>query len=329
MKSSKTTQTKYTTQYGQILRAIKKYPKIVVFRHVIPDFDALGTQWGVATWIKENFPKKQVKVVGEDHPTFTPRLYPKMQKVSNKFFDKNTLAIVVDTANQERIDDPRHHLANMVIKIDHHPNVQPYGDICLVETDTCAASELWMRILTYYGLKKFHLSKKTATFLYSGIAGDSGRFMYKSTTPGTFLMAKTLLETGINAHDDVYLKMYEKTLEDLKITAYLLNHYHVSPKGVAYYVLSHQEQSDLGMLAAQGKDNVNLFSNIQGVHIWCSISEDIKDKVWRVSIRSKKVTINQIAQKYSGGGHAQASGCKLSKIEDLPNLIADLDKLLK
>jgi phosphoesterase RecJ-like protein len=314
--------------YLAILAAIKKYPKIVVFRHVIPDFDALGTQWGVATWIKENFPSKQVKVVGEDHPTFTPRLYPKMQKVSDKFFDKKTLSIVVDTANMERIDDARFSKAAMVIKIDHHPNVNPYGDICLVETETCAASELWMKMIGVFGTN-FKLSKKTATFLYSGIAGDSGRFMYKSTSPQTFEIAKRLLETGINAHDDVYLKMYEKTLEDLKVTAYLLNHYHISKKGVAYYVLTHQEQSDLGMLANQGKDNVNLFSNIKDVHIWCSISEDVEDKVWRVSIRSKKVTINEIAQKYNGGGHAQASGCKLSSIDLLPELIADLDKLLK
>ncbi len=53
-----------TQLYLDILTAIRKYPKIVVFRHVIPDFDALGTQWGVATWIKDNFPLKQVKVVG-------------------------------------------------------------------------------------------------------------------------------------------------------------------------------------------------------------------------------------------------------------------------
>jgi nanoRNase/pAp phosphatase (c-di-AMP/oligoRNAs hydrolase) len=41
------------------------------------------------------------------------------------------------------------------------------------------------------------------------------------------------------------------------------------------------------------------------------------------------VTINHIAQKYGGGGHSQASWCKLEKIEQLPEFIADLDNLLK
>jgi phosphoesterase RecJ-like protein len=315
-------------QYALILKAIQKYPKIVVFRHIIPDFDALGTQLGLATWIKDNFPKKTVKVVGEDHGTLTPRLYPKMQKVSQKFFDKNTLCIVVDTANLQRIDDPRAHLGGMMIKIDHHPDVDPYGDISIVDTSTCAASELVMMMILSYG-KKYVLSKKAAAFFYSGIAGDSGRFLYASTSANTFAIAKILVETGIKINDDVYLKMYEKSIKDLKVTAHILNHFTISPKGVAYYTLSHADQEGLNIVSERGKDNVNLFANIEGIHIWCSITEDIEDKVWYVSIRSKKVTINDVARKWNGGGHAQASGCKIPSLEHLPALINDLDRLLK
>ncbi len=315
-------------QYPLILKAIEKFEKIVIFRHISPDFDALGTQLGLATWIKDNFPKKTIKVVGEDHGTLTPRLYPKMQKVSQKFFDKKTLCIVVDTANLQRIDDPRAHLGGMMIKIDHHPDLDPYGDISLVNTATCAASELVMMMILSYG-KKYVLSKKAAAFFYSGIAGDSGRFLYASTSANTFAIAKILVETGIKINDDVYLKMYEKSIKDLKVTAYILNHFTISPEGVAYYTLSHAEQVALGIASERGKDNVNLFANIEGIHIWCSITEDLEDKVWYVSIRSKKVTINDVARKWLGGGHAQASGCKIPSLDKLPDLIADLNRLLK
>jgi phosphoesterase RecJ-like protein len=154
------------------------------------------------------------------------------------------------------------------------------------------------------------------------------RFLYGSTTPQTFVIAKKLLQTGFRANEDVYLKMYEKSIDDLKVTAYLLNNFTVSEKGVAYYTLTHDQQVTLGIASDRGKDNVNLFSNIKDIHIWCSISEDIEDHVWRISIRSKKVTINEVARKYEGGGHAQASGCKIATIDQLPNLIADLDALL-
>jgi phosphoesterase RecJ-like protein len=313
--------------YKTILAKIKKYPKIVVFRHQIPDFDALGTQWGLVTWLQNNFPKKKIYAVGKDQGFFRDDLYPKMDIIADDFFDTNTLAIVVDTANTARIDDTRYTLAAEVIKIDHHPNLEPYGQTVLVDTSACAASELIMVMIQHFG-RRFQLSKQAAVFFFSGIAGDSGRFMYSSTSPQTFAIAKRLLETGINANLDVYLKMYEKTLQDLNVTAHILSNYKVSEKGVAYYVLSYQDQVNLGIVSQRGKDNVNLFANIKDVHIWCSISEDKDNNVWRVSIRSKAVSINEVARAFEGGGHPQASGAKLSSISDLPSLISALENLL-
>ena len=73
---------KHIKEYRRILSAIKRYNRIAIFRHIMPDFDALGTQLGLATWIKDNFPEKDVKVFGDNHVTFTPRLYPEMDTVS-------------------------------------------------------------------------------------------------------------------------------------------------------------------------------------------------------------------------------------------------------
>lgn len=79
---------RFTDDYKLILKKIKEYDHIVVFRHQMPDFDALGTQLGLATWLKDNFPNKTIHVVGENHVTFTPRLYPYMDEVEDYFFDE-------------------------------------------------------------------------------------------------------------------------------------------------------------------------------------------------------------------------------------------------
>ncbi|MCR5184773.1 MAG: bifunctional oligoribonuclease/PAP phosphatase NrnA, partial [Bacilli bacterium] len=118
-----------------------------------------------------------------------------------------------------------------------------------------------------------------------------------------------------------------KKIDDLKVTAYILNHFEVSPKGVAYYVLDEKIQRELNITTERGKENVNLFSNIEGINAWCSITEDLKDHCWRVSIRSKEKAINGVATMFEGGGHAQASGAKLNHISDLPRLIEELEKL--
>lgn len=311
-------------EYKKILKAIEKYDDIVVFRHQMPDFDALGTQMGLVTWIKENYPHKNVHFVGENHVTFTPRLYPKMEILDDEYFNGKFLAVVVDTGNRARISDERYAKADMIVKIDHHPNVEPYGNVVLVNHELAAAAELVTNMLIYFNKP---ISKFAAHYLYSGIVGDSGRFMYSSTTAHTFAVTKILIETGFDISQDVYQLMYLKQLDDLKVTAYILNHFDVSKGGIAYYILPQEVQDDLKITTERGKENINLFANIEGIHAWCSITEDRRKNEWRVSIRSKKTAIDEVAAKFGGGGHAQASGAKLNTLAELPLLIAELDKL--
>ena len=314
-------------EISRILSAIKRYDRIAVFRHEKPDFDALGSQMGLATWLKDNFPKKEIHVLGDNHVTFTPRLYPEMDRLPESWFKEPFLAIILDCGNTSRIADPRFKKAKFKIKIDHHPEVEKYGKVQLVRTDACAAAEIITDVLLSFK-GNYVLSKEAASYLYSGIAGDSGRFQYSSTSKASFITASYLLDAGIDL-TEVYNKMYQKKIDDLKVTAYILNHFTVSDYGVAYYVLDDAIQKELNITTERGKENVNLFSNIEGINAWCSITEDIKDHCWRISIRSKGTAINGVAAKWEGGGHAQASGAKIDNLDQLPAFIKDLDELFK
>ncbi len=330
MKNALLSQTTKRHHYAfkQVLKAIQQYDHIVVFRHQMPDFDALGTQLGFATWIKDNFPNKTVHVVGEDHVVFTPHLFPKMELVDESFYDDPFLAIVVDTGNTKRISDDHFKKASFIIKIDHHPNVEPYGDINIVSDELAAASELVANMLYLYP-KKYHVSTLCAQYLYTALVGDSGRFLFNSTTPHTFEIARLLIQAGFNLSRDVYQKMYRKNIQDLRVTAYVLTHFEVSPKGVAYYVLDEELQRELQITVERGKENINQFSNIDGIHIWCSITEDRKNNRWKVSIRSKQIAVNQVANQFKGGGHEQASGAEIATLDELPLLIEALDHLIE
>ena len=48
---------------------------------------------------------------------------------------------------------------------------------------------------------------------------------------------------------------------------------------------------------------------------------------FRISIRSRGPIINNVAEKYNGGGHKFASGAKITDISLADNLINDLDNL--
>ena len=82
----------YKKEYQKVLSAIKRYDRIAIFRHTSPDFDALGSQFGFATWIKDNFPNKEVLCLGDHHINLNPRVFPLLDKVNASWFDKPFLA---------------------------------------------------------------------------------------------------------------------------------------------------------------------------------------------------------------------------------------------
>ena len=215
--------------------------------------------------------------------------------------------------------------ATFKIKLDHHPETDQIFDISIVDTSLAAASELVTNFILMQ--KKYTLTILAAQYLYIALVGDSGRFQYSSTTAHTFAIAEALVVTGINL-TDIYGRMYSKKISDLEITKFVLNNYKISNNGVAYYVLKNEDLLKLGITCDRGKENINLFSNLDGVNIWCSITEDITEPCFRISIRSRNYTINEVAKMFKGGGHAQAAGAQIKDLSELPTFIKALDDLI-
>ncbi len=312
--------------YRTILDKIVSYDRIAIFRHIRPDYDALGSQVGLATWIKDNFKDKDVKMLGDHHVIYTGRVYPEMDKISESWFSKPFLAIVVDCANTSRIADPRYKHAKEIIKIDHHPNTEDFGDISFVKDKVIACSEILADILLSYS--KYTISKEAAIYFYTGIVGDSGRFKFKDTNSHTFAISSELVKTGFDLAQ-ITQDMYTKPVKELEVTKFVLNNFKLTEKGVAYYILENKDLEALHIGVERGKENVKMFSEYDEIKIYCSITEDITEHIYRVSLRSKNIPVNEVAAKFEGGGHPLASGATLHHKSDIPKFIEELDKLIK
>lgn len=317
---------KFKKEYKEFYEKIEEFDRIAVFRHIVPDFDALGTQFGLVTFLKDNFPNKEIVVLGDNHVTFTNRLFPETDKINDEWFNKPFLAIICDVGDKKRIADPRFEKATYKIKIDHHPETDKIFDLTILDTSAAAASELVANLL-FSNSKKYSVSALAAEYLYIALVGDSGRFMYSSTSTHTFEIASKLIGCGIKIND-IYGRMYEKNIDDLDITKFILNTFKVSEHGVAYYILTQKDLDALHITSERGKENVNLFSNIKGINIWCSITEDVTEPCFRISIRSRNYVINTVATQFGGGGHAQASGAQIKDLTELPRFIAALDEVV-
>ena len=124
----------------EILTEIKKWDTIIIHRHERPDPDALGSQVGLAEMLHASFPDKTVFTAGEDNESLD--FLAVMEAPMDKDYD-DALVIVTDTANKPRIDDKRAlELSKRLIKIDHHPADDQYGDIQWVDPSASSCSEM-------------------------------------------------------------------------------------------------------------------------------------------------------------------------------------------
>lgn len=309
--------------HKKIYKQIKKYNKIVIARHVGADPDALGSTIGLKEIILNTFPNKEVYVVGM--PASRHKYIGQLDKFTDDMYN-NSLLIVLDTPNKKRVDSVNVNNFDSVIKIDHHPFIEKFGELEIVDTTASSASQLVIELVFNTKLK---LNKKAAECLYIGVVGDTNRFLHYYTTAKTFeLVSKLIKVTGIN-FTDLYENMYLRSLKELRFESYVINNLSVTENGFGYIKLTEDILNDFGIDAATACNVVNDLTYIQDIYSWGIFAYDkINDNV-RGSLRSRGPIINEVASNYNGGGHIYASGVRLEDFSLVQNIINDLDSVCK
>lgn len=306
---------------SEILEQIKKYNKIIIHRHQRPDPDAIGSQIGLAEIIKASFPYKQVYVVGKDIPGLD--WIGTMDDIDGETFN-DALVIVTDTANAPRIDDRRFDNGDELIKIDHHPNDEPYGDIMWVEPDASSCSEMIYSFYQHFA-KELTLPKKAASALYAGIIGDTGRFLYPATTPKTLLVAGALMANGADA---AAISRREDEISETvaRLSAFIYENLTIDESGAATIVINKETLNKFGLTEAETSAIVSLPGRIKSVLAWAIFVEQ-EDGGYRIRLRSKGPVINGLAKKHDGGGHPLASGAKAKDEEEIKQVTRELREI--
>lgn len=309
--------------YKEIYKAIKKYDEIVIARHTGADIDALGSQLAMQEIIKETFPEKKVYVIGAYSSKF--KFVGQLDREEDLKLE-NPLLIVLDTPKTSRIDTLDLSKYSFKIKIDHHPLEEKFGDIELVNDKSSSACEV---VIDLCNNTKLKMNKIAAERLFMGIVSDTNRFMYPSTSYETMNKAAKLIEEfGVNP-PELYEKMYLRDLVELRFEGYMLQNLKVTKNKVAYIKITDEIQKEFNVDAATPSNMIGSLSYINDFIVWVTFSEDKKQNLVRVSIRSRGPVINTIAMQYNGGGHKLASGVRLPDFTLSDALIDDLDKLCK
>lgn len=307
----------------KILEAIKEYETIIIHRHVRPDPDAYGSQGGLAEILKASFPNKTIYTVGKEEESL--HFLRRLDQIDDDVY-QGSLVIVCDTANQERVCDQRYTSGDMLIKIDHHPNEDPYGDVLWVDTTASSVSEMIYEFYLFGRDKGLKMSDEAARLLYAGIVGDTGRFLFPSTTEKTFLYAGELIHYSFS-RTDIYNKMYEMESNVVKLNGYILQNFKSEPSGVASMIIDKDLLERFQVKPSEASLLVGILGNVKGIKAWVFFIEE-KDQI-RVRIRSKGPVINTVAKKYRGGGHPLAAGASIYSWNEVKGVIEDLELVCK
>ncbi|MGT2744319.1 DHH family phosphoesterase [Streptococcus phocae subsp. phocae] len=307
------------TTFTDILNKIVAYDTIIIHRHQNPDPDALGSQGGLKEIIRHNFPQKKVLITGFDEPSLS--WLGTMDSVSDEDY-KHALVIITDTANRPRIDDERYLQGDFLIKIDHHPNEDVYGDLYYVDTTASSASEI---IADFAFSQKLTITDQAASLLYAGIVGDTGRFLYPSTTSKTLAIASQLRSYQFD-FAAISRQMDSFPFKIAKLQGYVLEHLEVDDNGAARIVLSQEILKSFDVTLAESSAIVSTPGKIDSVETWVIFIEQT-DGTFRVRMRSKEKIVNGIAKVHGGGGHPLASGANSASSEENDQIYQEIQAL--
>lgn len=309
--------------FSEIYKKIEEYDTIIIHRHIYPDCDAFGSQLGLKHSILETFPNKNVYAVGEVHKLFS--FFTEMDEIDNSIY-QNALVIVTDTGSQGMISDDRYNNGDCLIKIDHHVNNDPYGDICFVNEQASSTCEIITELIKTTPLI---MNDTSATSLYAGIVTDTGRFLYPSISKDTFDLTSYLLEYNVD-FSSLYNELYEQTDNIVKLKGYFMMNYQVTENGVAYMkndaTVAEKYMTDFFTVS---RGMVNTMANIKNIPVWVNFTEDPESNKISMELRAQTESVVDIAVKYGGGGHKLACGATLDNWETVELVLNDLDKRAK
>ncbi len=303
-----------TFQNMKMLSALQNANSILLCTHIAPDGDALGSL--LAMGIALQGMGKQVCMACTDAVPEKYHFLPCWDQIvgpsdlENRAFDA---ALALDIASEARLGDceDAFFATPVTMQIDHHGTNPGYAQHNEVDGQASAAGCMVWRCLKALAQP---ITPEIATCLYAAISSDTGNFCFDNTNEEAFLCMGDLMAAGLRINKFARTLHLVREREHVLLLGRALQTLRVLCDGKL--TTMQLTQADYRACAAQEEHNakiVNYGIDISGVKM--TYLADEQDGYTRFSLRSQlPCDVAVIAQMFGGGGHVQASGCRI----DLP-----------
>ena len=300
--------------YKIIKEKIEQANDIAIFTHIIPDGDAIGSSCAVAQCLQNMGKNAKVYIQEKLCDEFVAL---QIDDLITYDAPKNVdLVIVTDCSGVDRLGIYEAFVkeSKNSIAIDHHISFCNFAVCNFINDKSCSACEFLCDIFKSINFK---IDKRMAELLYLGIIRDSGGFMFSNTTSHSHRVVANLLDLGFDFEEINRRYMNTMSYKTAMILKTALNNVLFYKKNrLAVSTISVQELKEYNADINDTGAIVNQILAIDPVEV-AVLATEVNKNAFKVSIRTKfDIDANAIADKFGGGGHMKASGCKVYGTKD-------------
>lgn len=293
---------------SQVIEVIENKQNFAITTHVRPDGDGIGSSLGLY-WLLRSLGKNAEVLLRDEIPSSYKDLpgaseVKKVAEVNGKYD-----AIFVIECSDIGRPGIRNLENQLIINIDHHSSCEHFGNVNWIDATASAVGEMIYNLCKAIGGK---VTKEIAECVYLALVTDTGSFHFPNTTERTLKVASELVKVGV---------------KPAKISEAVYNGYSWSRIDLMRQVLATVRRNESGNVAwmRQTLEMSEISDSVDGdnngfVNIPLSAKEiqavvymrEVQPNAFRVSLRSKgNINVARVAEKFGGGGHKNAAGCRL------------------
>lgn len=300
---------RFDKEFRTLAYVISKAERVLLFAHSRPDPDTVGANLAL---------EEHLRSLGKhvDIACFNP--FPDSLKglAEKTFFhpdqlDLQTYDVVIGSDSVDRGLDTvisRFHENQVIILIDHHPDITLTGDVVIIDSEYSSTSELLYLFFTATGA---HISKSMATMLLMGILFDTGGFQHGGVSPQVMEIASELMKKGAPLAKISQTIFTNKNIGAMKLWGKAFEKARFNKEtGMLVTAVTQKDIDECAACAEDIYQVASILSTVPDAKFAMVLSERDHATV-RASLRSMEhhgVDVSAIAHQFGGGGHKLASG---------------------
>ncbi len=312
---------------------LEKHESFIIIGHKEPDGDCISSSLGIS-YIIEHTEKPFMLINAGPFKRNEIKKYAGLFRQELPFMTQDEInecgLIIVDCSELSRLGDIEGDFSAFdTFVIDHHKTADVQGPNRIIDPTSPAAACLVQQLCENIIGK---LTEEQANTLFFGMATDTGFFRYLTENSSeVFLTTSRLVQSGANPRKIYQEVTSGKPWNTRKLLAIVLDRAQRYCGGKL--VASFETLEDTKRYGQEGRDTdayYSLMLEVEGVEAVIFLRQDT-EHTCTIGLRSKdKCDVSEIASKFGGGGHKNASGASTDgKIDTLlPQILKEFSKKL-